>query len=59
MLPGGLKPGLGPLRGPVLKDMTWDPSFETSRGAFVRSTGAALPFLPSCVPESSFALRSS
>ncbi len=22
-LPGGLKPGLGPLRGRVLKDMTW------------------------------------
>lgn len=23
VLPGGLKPGLGPLRGRVLKDMTW------------------------------------
>ncbi len=41
--PGGLKPGLGPLRGRVLKDMTWDASFKTSRGAFARSMGAALP----------------
>ena len=23
-LPGGLNPGLGPLRGRVLKDMTWE-----------------------------------
>ena len=23
LLPGGLNPGLGPLRGRVLKDMTW------------------------------------
>ena len=39
LLPGGLKPGLGPLRGRVLKDMTWKKSFKTSR--------AGLPARPS------------
>ncbi len=35
MLPGGLKPGLGPLRGRVLKDMTWKSSFKTSRAGLL------------------------
>ncbi len=36
VLPGGLKPGLGPLRGRVLKDMAWKWSCKTSRAGFPR-----------------------
>ncbi len=71
MVPGGLKPGLGPLRGRVLKDMfgvpwgarVWQRSAEVTwqrpSNGLNELSARHLRRSPSCGPESSLVLRSS